>query len=149
LLLEIRMHRALAGIAFVLVCVCSSGCGAKPTGPAKVAVEGKVTHGGKGVAWLLVTFNGATPEVKYETNTEKDGTFKLSCPPGTYKVSFTPVPLGQGQGPGGGAGGGTLVDLPDAKGLKEVPERYRSPRTSRLTVEVPEEGKKDLVLAID
>ena len=143
------MRRALAGTAVVLVCIWSSGCGAKPTGPAKVAVEGKVTHGGKGVAWLLVTFNGATPDVKYETNTEKDGTFTLPCPPGTYKVTFTPVPLGQGQGPSGGAGDGTLVDLPDAKALKEIPERYRSPRTTPLSVDVPQEGKKDLSLPID
>jgi hypothetical protein len=125
------------------------GCGAKPIEPEKVTVEGTVTHGGKGVAWVLVTFNGATPDMKFETSTEKDGTFQLACPPGTYKVSFTAVPLGQGQAPGGGAGGGTLVNLPDAKSLKEIPRRYQSPSTSPHTVEVPKEGKKDLTLPIN
>ncbi len=143
------MRRALVAAAVVLVGMWSSGCDAKSTGSGRVPVEGQVTHGGKGVAWVLVTFHGATPDVKYETNTDKDGKFRLPCLPGTYNVSFTPVPLGQGEGPGGGAGDGTLVNLPDAKGLKEIPERYRSPRTSGLTVEVPEEGRRGLAFAID
>jgi hypothetical protein len=143
------MCRALAVTALVLVFACTSGCGGKPTEPAKVPVEGKVTHGGKGVAWVLVTFNGATADVKYETNTDKDGAFTLQCSPGAYKVTLTALPLGQGQAPGGGAGDGALANLPDAKGLKEIPKPYLSPVTTPWNkIDIPEAGKKDLTLEI-
>jgi hypothetical protein len=143
------MRRALALSALVLVGACTSGCGGRPTEPSKVTVEGKVTHGGKGVAWVLVTFNGATPDVKYETNTEKDGAFTIQCSPGAYKVTLTALPLGQGQAPGGGAGDGAMANLPDAKGLKEIPRAYLSPSTTPWNkVEVPEGGKRDLTLEI-
>jgi hypothetical protein len=144
------MRPALSWIAVLLVTIWAPGCRGTPTSEReKVSVEGKVTHAGQGVAWVLVTFNGATPDVRFETHTEKDGTFRLSCSPGTYKVSFTAVPLGQGQGPSAGAGDGTLANSPDASNLKEIPRPYRSPSTSPLTVEVPAEGKSDLLLPIN
>jgi hypothetical protein len=144
------MRRALVLTALFLLGACTLGCGGKATEPVKVSIEGKITHGGKGVGWVLVTFNGATPDVRYETNTEKDGAFTLQCPPGTYKVTLTAVPLGQGQAPGGGAGDGALANLPDAKGLKEIPHSYRSPGTTPWkNVEIPETGKRDLTLEVN
>ena len=143
------MGRAFGLANIILACIGLAGCGGRVTGPAKVEVEGKVTHGGKGVPLLIVTFNGATSADKHDTHTEADGTFKLACPPGSYKVSLTAVPLGEGQGPSGGAGDGTLAKAQDAKGLKQVPRNYQSPNTTPLQVDVPHGGRKDVDLPIE
>jgi hypothetical protein len=123
------------------------GCRTKPTEPAKVEVEGKLVFEGVGVPWVLVTYYGDNNE-KYDGGTEKDGSYKISCPPGSYKVVLRPLPVGVGQSPGGNAGDGTLVKSPDGKSLSAIPAHYGDPAKTPLKVNVPDGGKKGEVLKL-
>jgi hypothetical protein len=112
-----------------------------------VDVEGKVVFDGVGIPWVHVTYYGDRNET-YQGGTEQDGSFKLSCPPGNYKVVLRPLPVGVGQSPSGNAGDGTLVKSPQGKSLKEIPSSYGDPAKTPLKVNVPEGGKKGEVLTV-
>src|SRR5262249_34421180 len=131
----------------LLVCGLVLGCRTRPTEPAKVDVEGQVVFDGVGIPWVHVTYYGDQNET-YAGGTDQDGNFKLSCPPGSYKVVLRPLPVGVGQSPSGNAGDGTLVKSPQGKSLKEIPSTYGDPAKTPLKVNVPEGGKKGEVLTV-
>jgi hypothetical protein len=135
--------------ATVLVAGADVGCNPAPTEPAKVAVEGKVLHDNRGVPFVLVFFYGAGEARVAEAATDKEGSFALSCPPGTYRIALRAVPAGAGQSPGGGsADAGSLIQAPDQKGLKQIPKNYLNPASSGVSVEIPDAGKNDVSIVV-
>jgi hypothetical protein len=156
---EMNMHRFLLSLnclraalipsATVLAGGACIGCTPAPTEPAKVTVEGKVLHDNRGVPLVLVFFYGPGDARVAEAATDKNGSFSLSCPPGTYRIALHAVPAGAGQSPGGDAAdAGSLIQPPDQKGLKQIPKIYLSAATSGLSVDVPEGGKSDVKIVI-
>jgi hypothetical protein len=136
-------------LATVLAAGTLAGCNSAPTEQAKVAVDGKVLHDNRGVPLVLVFFYGAGDARVAEAATDKDGSFSLSCPPGTYRIALRAVPAGAGQSPGGGSADPSfLIQAPDQKGLKQIPKNYLNPASSGVTVEIPDGGKNDVKIVI-
>jgi len=120
------------------------GCSAGPTAALpKERVEGRVLAQGQPVPFVLVTFYSHDPAdaTRYGGPANKDGAFRVECPPGNYKVTITPLPLGVAGNPGAGALAGA-----DGKGAKDLPAACRSRTTTPLAVDVPAGGKKDVTL---
>jgi hypothetical protein len=126
-----------------------TGCNTASTEPFRVAVEGKVVHDNRGVPFVLVFFYDPGDVRVAEAATDKDGSFSLACPPGTYRLALRAVPAGSGQSPGGGsADAGSLIQAPNQEGLKQIPKSYLNPASSGVTVVIPETGKKDVQIVI-
>jgi hypothetical protein len=125
----------------VLGIVLLAGCSGKPTqAPPTETVEGKVTAQGRALPFVLVTFNPDDPSdpSRYDGAADKDGSFRLRCPKGRYRVTLNPLPAGSGN-----AAAGALVP---GGGQGEVPARYRDRAKTPLTEEVPAGGKTGLTL---
>ena len=79
--------------AFVLLLLFLTGCGANPR-PKPVSVQGKVVRpSGKSIGPAIVIF---WPEDSKNNNgagavCEADGSFKVQCIPGSYKVTVSPI----------------------------------------------------------
>jgi hypothetical protein len=121
------------------------GCSGRPAAPPAETVEGQVLAQGRPVGFVLVTFHpqDEADGDRYDAATEKDGSFRMQCPKGNYKVTINPLPVGAGGNPGAGGLAGA-----DAKGPKEIPPAYRNRADTRLAVEVPEGGMKGVVLSL-
>jgi len=131
----------------VLTAACAlCGCSGKPT-PAlpKDTVEGKVQAQGRPVPFVLVTLypQDQGDAKRYDGAADKDGSFSVQCPAGSYKVTITPLPVGVGGNPGAGPLAGA-----DAKGPKEIPAACRKRSDTPLKVDVPEGGKKGITLSL-
>jgi hypothetical protein len=139
------MTRGMTLLAVAVACAAWGCSGAKPTEATKETVEGLVTAKGQPVGPLLVAFYPEDPADprRYDGAVQKDGRFSVSCPKGTYKVTLNPLPAGSG----GDAAAGGLVGA-DPKALKEIATAYRSRATTKLTVDVPDGGKKDVTLDV-
>jgi hypothetical protein len=134
--------------AWVVGLVLLAGCSGRPThAPPKETVEGRVLARGRPVPFVLVTFSpddSADPN-HYDGASDKDGSFRVQCPKGRYRVTLNPLPAGPGGDPGagglapGGAAGG---------GVKDIPARYRTKTETPLTEDVPEGGKKAVTLEV-
>jgi hypothetical protein len=139
------MRRAPTILALTAACALCA-CSAKPT-PAlpKETVEGQVQAQGRPVPFVLVAFYPQDPgdANRYDGAADKDGSFSVQCPPGSYKVTITPLPVGVGGNPGAGALAGA-----HAKGLKEIPAPCRNRTDTPLKVDVPEGGKKGVTLRL-
>jgi hypothetical protein len=126
-----------------------AGCSGKPTeAPPKVTVEGKVVYGGSPVRYVMVTLHPVevTDPNRYSGATEKDGTFKVECPKGRYKVTLAPLPVGGG---GDAAGGALVAGEGGAKGLKAIPAPYRDKDQSPIQpIDVSDGGVTGLTLRI-
>jgi hypothetical protein len=119
------------------------GCQGQPEAPPLVPVKGKVVKAGnQPVPWILVEFHprGAAGSRPFRGGTKQDGSFELNCPAGSYRVTLAPLP------------GGAADSGPDAKTAPgkttAIPRNYRSPEKTLLKVEVPAEGKSDVVLEL-
>lgn len=125
------MTRSLQGIAFglpvlLLGLLIISGCGGKGGG---TTVSGTVTVQGKPVEGVAVMISPQTGQ-PITASTDANGNFTLQAPAGSYKVAIsktqTRVPPG--------------VDPeanPDAVTIEYLtPQKYASPTTSGLTLEV-------------
>lgn len=144
-------HRARLPRFAVLLAACAlaAGCG-KPKPPEPVTVEGKVVGiDGKPLTGLVLTFHPQEDVNKASRPSahlgQKDGSFRLDCIPGRYKATLTPVPRQFGAEPGSGPGPGPigLPKLPEG-----LPRKYLSATDSDLTVDVPAEGARNLVLQL-
>ena len=128
------------------------GCGKHP--PKPVSVSGKLVRDGKGLEGMRVVFWPREPNLqRVETATGTGGEFSLECPPGGYLVTVNPA---SGSGP----------PIPDSgmpttlrsnqsnrsnrtEKASSLASRYQDRQTTPLKVEVPAEGKKDVILAIE
>lgn len=139
--------RRVRGVVVLAACALC-GCSGKPTeGTPTGTVEGKVVHQGRPVPFVMVTLNPQNPADpnRYDGATAQDGSFRVQCPKGSYKVTLNPLPAGPGGDPGAG---GLVGGAPDAKGLKEIPLPYRGKASTPLTVDVPEGGRKGVTLEV-
>jgi hypothetical protein len=122
-----------------------AGCSGKPTQapPPLETVEGRVTAQGRALPFVMVTFNPDDPTnpERYDGAADKDGSFRLKCPPGRYRVTLSPLPTGSGGNPGAGA-------LVPGGGGRDVPARYRNKDQTPLAEEVPQGGKRELTLDV-
>lgn len=117
----------LAGLLLV------AGC----SGPDIGHVSGKVTVGGQPLTEGSVVFEDAAAGISVNAPLESDGTYTVKTfdrdglPPGSYRVAITPSTFGDGETP-------LVTDGADqaAGPVSTIPERYRSPGTSRLIAEV-------------
>jgi hypothetical protein len=138
-----RRGRAVRGLFTVCVLVALAGCQNKPEPPPRVPVKGKVvTAGNQPVPWILVVFHprDSADATLYRGGTEQDGSFKLTCPAGSYRVTLAPLQ-------GGVTDSGPGVKTAPGKSTA-IPARYRSLDWTTLTAEVPAEGKSDVVLEV-
>jgi hypothetical protein len=120
--------------------------------PAPVPVGGTVVCQGKPLGGVVVTFWPQDQErqgVVKPANavSEQDGTFKLSCPEGLYKVTLVVAPT---------PGNAPILDKREAKAPPKrpvvaasgIPEVYRRPESTPLSVTVPAEGAEKVTLLI-
>jgi hypothetical protein len=132
--------------AAVLLAVCLAGCKDKP--PEPVPITGKVQdEAGNPMGEMLLTLHPVEEKNKNarieSALTNKEGTFSLTSVPGKYKITMLALPKG---GSFGGAPTGGNVPAPDFGPGAEKRARYRDPQQTPWSVDVPLEGKKDLVL---
>jgi hypothetical protein len=117
---------ALLGIAF-------SGC--HGSGEALQPVFGKVTFQGKPVAAGVVRFSNPQIGIDMTAALRPDGTYEVvrahgpGLPEGTYQVAIMPPPIGRSKG-------SAVEDLPAPPKRPDIPEKYRQPSTSGLTLTV-------------
>jgi hypothetical protein len=143
----------LALLIVVLCCPGLSGCGSKVVDP--VTVQGKCEHEKEAVAGVLIRFWPETDSgSSVEAFSAQDGSFRLECVPGVYKVSLLNAPA-RGKDPSLAKDGPAAVKTtpkeetePSSEPSMEIPERYRSPITTPLKFEIPETGKDNLVIKI-
>jgi hypothetical protein len=116
-----------AVIALVL-CHFTLGC---TSGDRPVVIRGKVTFQSQPVAEGTVQFNDAKTGRGAEVELGPDGSYMATLPAGNYAVVILPPIL-----PGESAYG---PPDPRFKKVHNIPERYRSTATSRLTATVSAE----------
>jgi hypothetical protein len=127
------------------------GAGCTSNQPAMVPVKGKVISGGKGVPGVRVNFWPRDPKVRHiEAFCDAFGDFTLECPSGSYTVTVAPS---TGNDPALGQGGmptGPPPSTPPTDKQKSplVPARFQERQKSPLTLDIPPEGKGDVVLDI-
>lgn len=138
-----------SGLFGVLLCtvaiIFAAGCGSGsnlPKGETGV-VKGKITYNGKPVpAGCTVTFmkdqGGLTATGKTDTSGEyllymRNG-MNILC--GTYRVAISPPNAASGLSDDELAKRSAEGTLPDNTTMKEVPERYRNPETTKEVFEV-------------
>ncbi len=129
-----EVRAAVLLLLFLLLGVCLLGCG----GPKKVLgrVAGTVTFEGQPVTDGLIVFANREKGVFILAELGPDGSYKaetadgFGLPPGTYQVSITP--------PVSDAPVGEMPKMPEPGAYDNIPEKYRRPETSGLTLEVKE-----------
>jgi len=144
----VRRNRgpALRLILLLAASLLAPGCGKKT--PQPVTVKGKVVYpDGKPVTDLVLFFHPQEDVNKQSTPSAflgKEGTFQFDCLPGRYKATVAPIAR-QGHAPGGAPGpavGGT-PQLPTG-----IPQKFLSATGSPWNVDVPADGKQDVVLTL-
>lgn len=129
------------------------GC-SKRQGRKVVPVNGRVLYNGEPLGDAMVTFSNAEANIAAYGQSGANGRFKLTtfehgdgAVPGKHRVSvrrvqiINPNPLGFDPFTDGPAKPVTEVWL--------IPKRYGSLQTSKLTVDVAEEGKNDIVIELE
>lgn len=122
-------------LGLLLLVVGIAGCGEK--GQRLSPVSGKVTFQGKPVAKGTIRFSSPQAAVDILANLQSDGTYNVrmargaGLPEGTYKAAIVP--------PQASAPVGTMT-LPPPPSCPDIPEKYRNPSTSGLTLTVKPGG---------
>lgn len=132
----------------VLACLVGCSGGSHGDRPKTVPVTGTVTHKGSPVEGAAVTFSPSSKSGSASIGTtDAQGNFTLKSPwgsagavPGSYGVTVVKT---QAEG-GGEEPTEAKVEEGAATKLKEqLPAKYNSPATSKLTAEVKTEGKNE------
>jgi hypothetical protein len=117
------------------------------------AVEGKVIRAGKPLPGVLITF---WPQERERQGTgklgpvvsETDGSFRLTSSPGRYKVTVIAPPQGAGA-PGLESGRPTVPSRRVKTSTVAISERYATPASTPLAVDVRDGGAEHVRLTID
>jgi hypothetical protein len=141
-----NLHRVLQTIVPVLsLALCLSGCGDK--GPKLAPVSGHVTFQGKPVAAGMVRFSNPPAGIDILATLQADGAYSVhmakgnGLPEGTYAVAVVPPRVNS---PVGTMTPPPLPEYPD------IPEKYRQPSTSGLTLTVKPGGNPfDIDMQLD
>ncbi|NQV27197.1 MAG: hypothetical protein HQ518_22850 [Rhodopirellula sp.] len=143
-MLKLSTKLLLSAGLFIFV----AGCGGSE-GPALVPASGKVLLDGEPVAGALVRFvPGSGPSSGCDTNDQ--GEFTLIGPgnrPGSIVGTHT-VTVGCAYNPGQGSSADGSTEAPAEGAGCKVPLKYSDVSTSGVTVDVPDEGKTDFVIAL-
>jgi hypothetical protein len=132
------------------VALALAGCGKEAEAP--VPVQGKVVQAqGQPVADIIVTFH---PQEEVNKGgglptqlSAKDGSFRLTCLRGRYKVTLASPASGPGHAPP--AGSGPAAPPPStARQSAGIPSAYRTPESTPWELVVPPGGTSDLVLTV-
>ena len=147
-------NRAVLGLLLLLAAVAFAGC----RGGRKLAeVTGKVTYNGKPleIHGCQIAFMSAETKVFLGVTLKDDGTYRVrmaegyGLPPGTYKVA---IHLPPGYNPPDSKDtveAGKLVEKNIELGKKYIPQKYRSPETSGLVLELSPGGAEFNVEMVD
>ncbi len=144
------MNRLVVGCV-ILVCVgFAVGCGkaVDPNRPKTFPVSGTVTYKGQPVEGATIMFVGGKRGAAGRT--DASGKFSMTtfeandgAIPGSYKVAISKTIL-EGAPPEGATGTKPGVEPDSGKAKELLPEKYKDPAKSGLTVDVKEGGVKDL-----
>ncbi len=123
----------LAGSLLALGLAMVWGCGSKEAG----SVSGKVTLGGQPLSQGSIVFQDSARGISVTAPLSRDGTYvakthdRPGLPPGTYQVAIMPGTMADGEIP-------LAVDpaTQAAAPASPIPDRYRNPATSGLTITV-------------
>lgn len=123
-----------------------SGCGGSD---GKVPVSGTLMHKGQPVGDAVIVFypEGGGRPVSAESGSDGKFRFPQGAPVGKHKVTLaasTPTMEGEPEPAQPGEDPYAVEDQPTLP----VPEKYRDPSTSDLTVEVPEGGLSEYTLDV-
>jgi len=131
-----------------LLFLIATGCGKKPV--PLVSVEGTVQVKGKPGSNVLLTFwpQESKMGTRVTAYCDAKGQFRLECPAGLYKVTVLGK-LPEISSPGLDREPASTTPKDPAKATVYVPDKYGNTSLTPLTVEVPEGGKKDLVVTVD
>ncbi|HLW67998.1 MAG TPA: hypothetical protein VKS79_21955 [Gemmataceae bacterium] len=137
---------AAAVLLPAIFAIVAMGCAKKP--PQPVAVSGKVVRDGKGLVGMRVVFWPRDSNLRrIEAGTGAGGEFSLECPPGAYVVTVGPGSVHGPPLPNSGMPTTPESNRPNrTEKSTSVPDKYQDRQSSPLNVEVPAEGKKDLLL---
>jgi hypothetical protein len=120
--------------AMVVLGMALSGC--HKSGETLQPVFGKVTFQGKPIAAGVVRFTNPQIGIDMTAELHPDGTYEVvrahgpGLPTGTYQVAIMPPRLGRSKA-------SAVEDIPKPpKQYPEIPEKYRDPSTSKLTLTV-------------
>lgn len=104
------------------------GCG-RGNQPVKHTVEGRVSFQGSQVEEGVITFENPANGFVNSVKLGADGAYSLQLPDGSYQVNIEPPIVQIDAGPN---------SPPDEgyKNVKDIPKKYRSSRSSGLTVQV-------------
>ena len=126
--------------AFLCLVIGVAGCGAG--GPETKEVSGKVTFRGRPLPTGMVVLSSRSGELLEPAGIDREGEFRIQAPAGTYRAAVVAMPslnqVAAGQNPEESAG--------PARSL--IPERYGSPETSGLEIEVKPEGPNEVTLEL-
>ncbi len=123
--------RCLAGTLLVVACL--AGCG---SGEKMGRVFGKVTFQNQPVPEGVISFSNAEKGVYMTAKLNPDGTYEVvmaqgrGLPLGTYQVAINPPLVDAPLGP--------ALEPPKLQPYPNIPERYRKPEQSGLTLTVQE-----------
>ncbi len=138
-LILITIRLSVFGLMALLLVGCDSG----PKLPATVPAEGTVTLDGAPVSDVTVVFIAEQGTYNATGVTNKEGKFamkafdaKSGAVPGSYKVELSKTVV---ETKGAGGGGESNVNLKFG-----LPQKFGNFKTSGLTVQLSEGGKKDI-----
>ena len=124
------------------------GCTKALPQPMPVEVQGTLTtESGKPLEALLLRFH--PQEEKNERGsilacvTDEKGTFAGECLPGKYKVTVLAIPVQHGGSPASATTTATA-----GKSKVAIPANYKSPANTPLEIDIPVEGKRNVVLKV-
>lgn len=122
--------------------------------PKVVRTAGRVIYKGQPLEGAHITFTNPAAKVSAYGRTDADGKFTLTtfepndgAVPGTQQVSVSKVKLINPLDPNIDRTA-TTAKLPKTERRWLIPQRYGSMQTSGLTVDIPEDGKEDIVLEL-
>lgn len=133
------------------------GCGPPQAATkAPVDIAGRVaTAQGKAVGNVMLTLHPQDADAKGQQPmvlVKADGTFAVSCIPGSYKVTLTPLPNApHGEGPGGGTApppaGGTNPNMPGNQTVGGIPAAYTNSASTPWQITVKDSGNDEFKLS--
>ena len=128
------------------------GCAGGPSPPPSVPVKGRVMQQGKALAGVVLTFWPQEQRLQALIKppsgiSESDGTFQISCPKGSYKVTAVTPPRTENV-PALETKSRKSPAERVARPMPSIPELYSSPAGTPLQVDVPAAGVDNLILAI-
>jgi hypothetical protein len=146
-----RTRHAVCLTAAAVVSLAVASCAGKKDA-APVGVQGQVQYTSKKpVANMVLTFHPLEDTSRSRLPTfllDKDGRFEDRIPPGRYKATLAPIPVGSGHGPAAGPDAGADKG-PSAAGRLDRLKRYRDRDQSPWEIVIPEGGRGDLLLTVD